>query len=343
MRTGLAAVALLGATALLGGACRVAWAAGEAVGDEGAEALLQRAETDEDSGDFASALRHDRAAMAADPASVWAQRAAARIAWLRARSEGDFVPLARLEQVRRNPTLAADPGAVDGLAREADAFPPGPVRVEARMFVAEAWLGRMHRPVDALRELRAVSDDPEADPLTSRLAEREIVDALVGEGRLDEASAEATSHTDRLDPRFVKQTRALVRRRTVRRGALAELGAFALLAGVALVRALRRGALGETRAALRTIAPVAVAFLVYLAGVGGVLASQYESGNAAPFVRLALAVLPLLLLARAWGAVGSTRAAARTGRAVLCAVSVLAVAFVLLDAANPSYLEGFGL
>ncbi len=188
-----------------------------------------------------------------------------------------------------------------------------------------------------------MSDDSEADPLSSRLAEREIVDTLVGQGRLDEASAEAASHASLLDPGFVKQIRALVRRRTIREAALAELGGFTALVGLALVRASRRGQLGQARTAILKLGPVAVAFAVYLAAAGGLLASQYESGNAAPFAFLALAVLPLLLLARAWGSVGSTQRLARTGRAVLCAVSVFAAAFVLLDAVNPSYLEGFGL
>ncbi len=339
MRTGLAAVGLLGATALLWGWCRVA--AAESAAD--AETLLQLAQADEDAGAFAQALRHDRAAIAAAPGSVWAERAADRIAWLDGRSEGNFAPLATLEHVRRHPELASDPAAVEALAHDAESFPPGLVRVEARMFVAEAWLGRLHRPADALAQLHAVSDDPEADPLTSRLAEREIVDTLVGDGRLSSACWEATAHASRLDPRFVKQTQALVRRRKLRGVALAELGAFTLLVGIALLRAFRRGALGEARTALRRLAPVAVAFAVYLAAAGGVLASQYESGNASPFVGLALAVLPLLFVARAWGAVGSDRAAARAGRAILCAVSVLAAAFVLLYSVNPAYLEGFGL
>jgi hypothetical protein len=343
MRTGLAAVALLGGTMVLGAWPRVAAAEPEATGEQAARMLFERAQTEEDRGDFEPALLHDRASVAAAPDSVWAQRAAARVAWLVARSEGDFEPLALLERVRRSPSLAADPDAVDALARDAEAFPPGQVRAEARMFVAEAYLGRTHRPTDALPLLRAVSDDSEADPLSSRLAEREIVDTLVGQGRLDEASAEATSHANRLDPRFVKQTRALVRRRTLRNGALAELGGFAALAGIALFRAFRRGDLGEAGKALRRLGPVAVAFAVYLAAAGGLLASQYESGNAAPFALLAVAVLPLLVIARAWGSVGSTLRGARAGRAVLCAVSVFAAAFVLLDAVNPSYLEGFGL
>jgi hypothetical protein len=308
--------------------------------------MYRLGQADEEAGAFAQALMHDRASVAAAPESAWAQRAADRIVWLSAHAEGGFAPLARLEQVRRSPALASDAAAIDALARDADAFPPGRVRVEARMLVAEAWLGRMQTPEhasDALALLRAVSEDPEADPLTARLAEREIVDALVAQDRLEDAAAEADSHANRLDPRFVKQTRRLVRRRGMRHAALFELAGFAALAGTALLRARLRGALGETGAALRRVAPVAIAFALYLGATGGILASAYETGNAMPFVLFGLSVLPLVFLARAWAAVGSARATARAGRALFCAVSVLAAAFLLLDVVNPTYLEGFGL
>jgi hypothetical protein len=363
MRTGLAAVAFVGASLSLWVHGRMA-AGDETTGESAAEAMYRLGQADEEAGAFAQALMHDRASVAAAPESAWAQRAADRIEWLSAHAEGGFAPLARLEQVRRSPALASDPAAIDALARDADAFPPGRVRVEARMLVAEAWLGRMsvaaeaarmteaeaapvartpERVSDALALLRAVSDDPEADPLTARLAEREIVDALVAQDRLEGASAEATSHANRLDPRFVKQTRTLVRRRAMRHAALFELGVFAAIARAALLRAWFRGALGESGTALRRVAPVAVAFALYLGATGGILASAYETGNAMPFVLFGMSILPLVFIARAWGAVGSGRAAARTGRALLCAVSVFAAAFLLLDVVNPTYLEGFGL
>ncbi len=200
---------------------------------------------------------------------------------------------------------------------------------------------------DAIAELRAVRDDPNADPLTARLAAREIVDTLARQGRIDDAAEEARAHANRLDPQFVRQTERLVRRRAMRRAALLELGVFAAAAGAALVRARLRGAAGQAVRAVRGLAPVALAFAAYVAGAGGLLASQYgksyETGRATPFLLLGLAVLPLVLLARAWGAVGSTRAAARTGRAILGAASVLSTAFVVLEALDPAYLDGFGL
>jgi hypothetical protein len=298
---------------------------------------------DEDESAFGPALAEYRQAVVAAASTRWALRASDRIDWLRARSEDDFRPLTALERVRRNPTVAADPAAIDELARQADAFPPGTVRVEARMLVAEAWLGRMHRPEAAVAALRAVSDDPKADHLTARLAERELVDVLATSGRIDEAAAEARSHANRLDARFVRQVVRLKVRRSVRYGALGVIGSFGALAAISIGRAARRGALGVAAGELRRLAPVATLFVAFVALGGGLLASNYESGNASPFLLLGVAVLPLVLVARAWGAVGSGSKPARVARALLCAVTVLAAAFLLLDSVHPQFLEGFGL
>lgn len=186
-------------------------------------------------------------------------------------------------------------------------------------------------------------DNLKTDPLTSRLAERQLVDAYVSEGRIDEAIAEATKYSSRLDPKFVRQVKRLVLRRAVKRFAAIVLAVFGVFSVVALVRAGRRRALGQAWSALRELAPPAFGFVAFIAIAGGVLASQYESGNATPFLLLGAAVLPLVLLARAWGAVGSQTRAARLGRALLCAVTVMATAFVLLEKVYPEYLVGFGL
>jgi hypothetical protein len=322
-----------------GGTARAANEDGEAA----AEAFFRLAEKDEDEGAFAQAIVHDRACLAAAPGTRWAGRATERIGWLLARSEGGFAPLARLERIRRDPALANDPAAIEALAHDADAFPPGIVRVEARMLVAEAWLGRMSRPADARAELRSVVDDPKADPLTASLAERELVEGLAEAGRLGDAAIEAHAHERLLDPGVVRRMDMLVRRRWLRKTAVAVLAVFALLAAVALVRAKRRGTLRDAGRALGAVAPVAVAFTLFVAIAGGGLAARYESGNARPFVLLGVAALPLVLVARAWSAVGSTRPAARLGRALICGATLVGAAFVLLDVVSPEYLEGFGL
>jgi hypothetical protein len=308
-----------------------------------AEALFGLGELDEEDGAFDRAVAHDRACAAAAPDTRWAVRANDRIEWIRARSEGGFAPLARLERVRRDPALADDPAALDALAREAESFPPGLVRVEARMLVAEAWLGRMGRPRDAMVELRRVADDPRAGPVTAALAERELVGALAAGGAIAEAAAEARAHASLLDPRFVRDITRLLRRQWIRWGAIVVLAGFAWLAALALEGARRRRALGEVLAALRGVAPVALSFVAFVGLAGGLLASRYESGNAAPFLLLAAGTLPLVFVARAWSAAGSNRAPARLARALFCGATVLAAAFILLDAAGPDYLEGFGL
>jgi hypothetical protein len=254
-----------------------------------------------------------------------------------------LAPLDRLERVRRDPKASSDPAVIEALARDADTFSAGTVRAEARMLVAEAWLGRMHRREDAIAELRKVSDDPEAEPITARLAERELVDALVKSGRLDEASAETQAHASRLDRGFVARMQRLVRRRTWTRVALLDLATLILLPIVAILRARHRRTFAEVIGSTARLAPLAVGVTAYVAGIGGALASQYETGNAAPFVALGIAVLPLVLVARAWSSAGSTRPSARAGRALWCATSVFAAAFLVLDVAYPTYLEGFGL
>jgi hypothetical protein len=125
--------------------------------------------------------------------------------------------------------------------------------------------------------------------------------------------------------------------------AAAVLGLFVLLASSALIRAARRGAFSSAVKGLREFAPLAAVFVVFVAGAGGGLAAAYESGSATPFLLLGSVALPLVLLARAWGAVGSAATRARALRAALCAGAALAAAFVVLDELGVSYLQGFGL
>lgn len=311
--------------------------------DEEVRGLFDRGQAGENEGAFARALEDYRACVAAAPSSRWALRASDRIDWLHARSEGDFAPLARLEHVRRSAALADDPAQIESLARDAESFPPGLVRVEARMLVADAWLGRMHRTGDAIVELRRVVADPKADPLTARLAARELVEAVVGQGKIDEAAREASALSNRLDPRFATQVKRLVRRRAIERVAVAQLAVFATFAASAIGRAARRRNLHPAARALRSFAPLALAFSAFIGVAGGVLASRYESGSAMPFVLLAAVALPLVVVARAWAAVGATTAWSRGARASMCAASVLSAAFVVIDAIHPAYLEGFGL
>ena len=250
---------------------------------------------------------------------------------------------ALLERVKRDPVLASDPDTIALLARDADSSPPGVVRVEARMLVAQAWLGRLHRPDAAIPELRAVADGPEC-----RLAHCESCGASAhrrpriarrhrrGRGRGPRSHGDAGTA---VRARILQ----LIRRRTLRFAALSIIAFFAVLSIMAVVRAQRRGRLAACKRELYSFALVAALFVAFVALGGGLLASSYESGNSSPFLVLGAAILPLVLLARAWSTVGSTARAARAGRAILCGATVVSSAFLVLDLAHPEYLSGFGL
>ena len=211
------------------------------------------------------------------------------------------------------------------------------------MIVAEAWRGRMQRPNDAIDELRKVIGDPSTDPGTARLAERELVDALLAGGKLDQATDEARANTSRLDPPFVARVLRLARRPTWTLAAIADLTAFFAMAFLAIVRTRPTRTWGSVVRSIRQLTPLAVGFAAYVALVGGELAAQYETGNAGPFLVLGAAVVPLVLVARAWSAASSGSLAARIGRALLCTTSVFAAAFLVLRAVRAEYLDGFGL
>jgi hypothetical protein len=309
-------------------------------GDAGAEALFLLAEIDERELDFAHALAHYQDSYARSPSSRYAQRAMNRVNHLKARSEGGFAPLARLERVRRDPALANDPSAIEALARDAEAFPPGLVRVEAWSLIGEAYVGRMNRHADGEAILRRVVDDSNADPLSARQAARLLVDTIAQDGQTDLAVATARTLRTKLDPQFVTSIERRVRRRAVHRVAIAVIAGMLALVAIALARSKSRE---RVVPALRASAPVAIGFAAYVGIAGGFLASSYEAGNAKPFFVFGAAALPIFVAARAWGAAGSQTAAARALRAAACAAAMLAAAFVVLEGIDPAYLEGFGL
>lgn len=310
-----------------------------------AEAMYRRAESDDAAGRYARALDEYRATAALLPSSRYAPRAASRASTLAAHAEGDFAPYARLEQVRRDPELSSDAAAIDALARDADAFPPGLVRVEARMVCADAYLHRLGRVDDGMRVLRAVLDDPKSDPLTLHQASRALVDAYVDRGELDAAlaTASARARENMLDPMALDEVKELVRRRALHRVSIANLALLAAGTVTSVVLALRRGRGAAIARALRKLAPLAIGFAAYIAAAGAWLASAYEAGNARPFLIFGSTLVPLVFAARAWSAAGSPQPWARALRSVVCAAGVMSASFLLLEWIDPAYLEGFGL
>ncbi len=307
-----------------------------------AASLYARAEAEDARGDYKQAVADYRAAVGLLPSFRFAARAMTRAALLDAHSEGNWGPYSQLEAVRRDPAATSDPKAIGRLATAADAFPAGPTRGEARMVCAQAY-GRLNRRAEGETELRKVVDDPSADGLLRREAASLLVNALLEDGSFADAQATAARLGTNLDVSMAARVTELVRRHRVHLAAVADLSVFALLAVVALARASLRGALANVLAALKPTSFAALGFAAYLAVAGGWLASSYETGNATPFFAFGVALVPIALAARAWGAAGRTSTAARALRAVVSASAVMATAFLLLELINGQYLEGFNL
>jgi hypothetical protein len=308
-----------------------------------ARETFERAEADDARYLFAVALAEYDAAVAADPSASFVPKARARAAMLRAHDEGEFAPLARLERVRRDPKRANDPQEIDTLARDAAGFPAGHVRAEARMLVAEAYAGRLRRPAEAVPILEEVVGDEAADPLTARLAMRMLVTARLDAGDVDAAAEDVRRHPERADPTVADDVHRRIRRRTTHAGALGVLAVASLMAVAGLLRAALRGGLGPAKAALRASWMVTAVFAAFVACAGALLATQFETGTGGPFFAFGAALVPIVLAARAWAAVGAESAAARVGRGGLSAAAVVAAGFLVLEWSDVRYLASFGL
>ena len=303
-----------------------------------AERLYEAADQDERDSKFADALAAYEASVRVEPSNRFALRSTARARWLRDRAEGDFVPLTTLERARRDPSAQSKADVIDSLARDLESFPPGEVRVEARMFVAESYATKLHRPSDAERELDALLDEPKGDvPLRAQAALR-LVDLAKARGDVA-AAKHAAERVAKTTPTIAREVSEWARRRILLRIAITFLSAFGALGIFASVRNLRH----ERLAKLGKVAPKAVLLCVYLATFAAVLSIAFERGNASPFLALAASVFPIVIVARAWALSGATTPIARTMRAILGAFAVVCAAFIVLDQIDVRYLESFGL
>ena len=310
---------------------------------EHADAILRQAERDDDALELGRALARYDEGRALDPGSPRAPRAEARAAMIRAHSEGDLAPFAMLERVRRDPALSSDPRAVDDLVRAAETFPPGLVRIEAWALAAEAYAHRFGRPMEGEALLRRILGDERAERILAQKAARDLVTLCLARGDLTAAEAAVRLAGTRADPRLGSDVRRAVRRRSLHLASIAALFAMVVLAARALVAAVRRGSGGRVRSALASTWKLALAYAAYVALGGAALASRYEAETAKPFLWFGVVLVPVVLLARGWGAAGGETHAASAGRATLCAMGALSAAFLLLEGIDATLLEGFGL
>jgi hypothetical protein len=337
LRSALAALLVFAAAVLLP-------ARALAEGPEGAraraDAVLRQAELDDEGLDLEAALAHYDEGRALDPGSPRAPRAEARAATLRTHGEGNLVPYAKLERVRRDPALSSDPRAVDELVRAAETFPPGLVRVEVWTLAAEAYAHRLERPLEAEALLRRVIGDERADPILAQKAARDLVTLRLARGDLAGAEEAVRLAGTRADPQLARDVRRAGRRKSLHHASIALLGALLVLAARALAR---RGAPARVRTALASMWKVALGYAAYVGLGGALLASGYEAETSKPFLALGVVLVPVLFLARAWGAAGGSTRAARAGRATLCAAAALGAAFLVLEVIDVRLLEGFAL
>ena len=204
-----------------------------------AEACFRLGVLDEDEVEFLLALTDYARSATEAPNSVWARNSRRRIAWLKGHAEGDFVPLERFERARRDGTTEGGRPEIEALARDADGFPDGRTRSEARMLVAQVWLRMPERSRDAAEELRKILEDPSAEPKTKLFAERDLVGFWLARGAVDQAAEVLRIYP--LDPQQVTKVRDLLRTRKLRRSVVVISGLLGL-AVVGLAARRRRRA-----------------------------------------------------------------------------------------------------
>ncbi len=310
-------------------------------GRAAAEASCARADEAARDLRFEEALAAYRAAIAADPSARCALSARARAEDLEAHAEGGFGPLAELSAVRRDPQKMADRAAIEALARDLEGFPPGRVRVEARLVVAEAWDHRLGEPVRAIAAYEAAVADRGGDKLTRALALSELWALRRQRGEIREALA-VVEGEPLLSPAVTAAVRRAMRREWMRAAAVVVLGGLLAIGAASLARLVAKARDVREVPAL-VVRPFAVAFALYLGGAGAVLVRLHGEGDARPFVWFGLGVLTVAAVARAFRlAVGPRGPAVRAAWAAACVAGVIAAAFLSVERTDPSYLEGLG-
>lgn len=313
------------------------------VNDPDPAMLFEAAEKAEASMNFGESARLYRELLDVAPSSFKAPRARARAEDLEAHAEGEFRPLARLEAVRRDPALAANPEAIAALEEDAEAFPPGRVRAEARLLSGTAWLRRFGEPSRAIPPLSAVVNDTQAEPLLRRLALGQLIEAHRALGDISAAKAEVDAFPDLL-PDLREAVHREARRAWIMRGAISLVALVLAIGALSALRLAR--ASGPLRAAKLLVRPVPLLYSAWLAGMGALLARGYDASDPTPFLLVGASVLAITTAARAWS-LAQARALvpciASPFRAALSIAAIFGAAFLALLASDSAYLDTFGL
>jgi tetratricopeptide (TPR) repeat protein len=306
-----------------------------------ARVAYERAENAAAEMHFADALAAYEQAATLDPSAPFIRVARARSADLRAHAEGNFVPLTRLEKVRRNPSATRD--EIDALSRDAAQFPPGRVRAEAQLVAAEAFWHRFGAPDLATRALEQALEDPSADRLTRALALSELVALERERERLDRAATWVARYPD-LAPNLTAEIRRLERRVWLGRSAWIGFSGLMILGGIGALRAIWRQRRDPEKTIRGIVRPSSVAFALYIGGVASILVRLHGEGDVRPFLWLGFGGLAVDVAARGWRAgFVDERMFVRMTRAFASVIAIFAVAFLALQYADAVYLETIGL
>ena len=279
-------------------------------------------------------------AFAADPSAPFAPRARFRMRWLEERSEGDYVPLATLEAVRRDPKALSDLDRVAAFEQTSHGFPPGRTRIAAWLLVGDAFFTRLARPDLALPAYVLVLEDPTARDSERVLALDRLVACCQARGELSGAVAAVDRWGD-VAPDVRDHVHVLYRRQRLGWGAYGVL-AVTLALGVAAIARLALRTRSAYEVGRSIVHPYALPFALYVAGAGALAVSAYDGTDPRPFFLFGAGIVVIGSIARAWR-VAHPALRARVAFAIWGALAVAALAFVALAQSDAVYLESFGL
>lgn len=269
-----------------------------------------------------------RRAIDADPRARLANSARRRLAYLEARSEGDFRPLATLSRFRAE--LRPSAAALAVFESDASTFPPGQVRREAWASVGEGWLS-LGDPTRAEASFRALAAEPDTTDTERVMAQTGIARAIAA--RQGSAAGAAHLREAGLEASPTYQTLAREGERTV--GRWLAWGALALF--VLLVVGFGRRALWRAAVLRRALTLPRLLVGAALLAFPPWLATLYDHDTLDTFALVAGGSAGILALASWAGEALGERQAGRGARALVAAgavVAVLSLGYLALDHAD---------
>jgi hypothetical protein len=287
--------------------------------------LVKKARAREAAFEPASAAALYARAIEADPGSRTAQRAKSRLDWLKARSEGDFEPLAELMRMQALRPAERTAGALRSFGEQVRTFPSGTVKRESLAYLARAYardVGDQEAALSAYERWLAAPGLTEAE---RQLAESGAALSRAALGRADESEAKlaAGGLDDRAEAVMLRAARI------GKQGSWVAAGLLVLFLAAGLGLGGHRG-LRELKAALGARR---LAVAVYLLAPPLCMVWLYDWRLLPQLAMVVGACASVMLVASIVG-VGLARSDVPSGRrrlvAVLGALATLGAAFIAL-------------